>query len=249
MHYLSEAQARAKALHVPCEFIELESERPYQTIIDTAAERGCDLIAMASHGRRRLPMSPSSRARDFLTLARRSGRKSSRLSMAVIGFCEQGGVPEQHRMHNIPHAHVCGGRGRCSTCRIRIIGGHSKLSIASVAERAVLDRVKAGMGVRLACQLRPDHDVSFVPLLPPQASVANAYKDNQPHSGYEHYVVIMFVDMRDSTKLAERLCPVRPRRRDPPRRVLCGSRGRQCPPLPSRRIGVRATSQTRLLPF
>jgi hypothetical protein len=59
----------------------------------------------------------------------------------------------------------------------------------------------------------------------------------------------MFVDMRDSTKLAERLCPVRPRRRDPPRRVLCGSRGRQCPPFPSRRIGVRATSQTRLLPF
>jgi len=51
-HYLSEAQARAKALHVPCEFIELESDRPYQTIIDTAAERGCDLIAMASHGRR-----------------------------------------------------------------------------------------------------------------------------------------------------------------------------------------------------
>jgi nucleotide-binding universal stress UspA family protein len=51
-HYLSEAQARDKALHVPCEFEELESDRPYQTIIDTASERGCDLIAMASHGRR-----------------------------------------------------------------------------------------------------------------------------------------------------------------------------------------------------
>jgi adenylate cyclase len=116
-------------------------------------------------------------------------------------------VLEASLLYNIPHAHVCGGRGRCSTCRIRIVGGHSKVPIASDAERAVLDRVKAGTGVRLACQLRPDQDVSFVPLLPPQATVANAYKDNQPHSGYEHYVVIMFVDMRDSTKLAEQRLP------------------------------------------
>jgi nucleotide-binding universal stress UspA family protein len=49
---LAEAEAKAKALHVPCEFIQLESTHPYQAIIDTAAERGCDLIAMASHGRR-----------------------------------------------------------------------------------------------------------------------------------------------------------------------------------------------------
>jgi nucleotide-binding universal stress UspA family protein len=52
VRFLAEAEARAKALHVPCEFIELESAHPYQAIIDTAAERGCDLIAMASHGRR-----------------------------------------------------------------------------------------------------------------------------------------------------------------------------------------------------
>jgi nucleotide-binding universal stress UspA family protein len=50
--HLGEAQARAKAFCVPCEFIELESDRPYESIIDTATERGCDLIAMASHGRR-----------------------------------------------------------------------------------------------------------------------------------------------------------------------------------------------------
>ena len=48
---LAQAEAKAKALHVPCEFMELESARPYKAIIDTAAERGCDLIAMASHGR------------------------------------------------------------------------------------------------------------------------------------------------------------------------------------------------------
>ncbi len=116
-------------------------------------------------------------------------------------------VLEASLRYNIPHAHVCGGRGRCSTCRIRVIGGRGELPAASAAERAVLDRVRAGTAVRLACQLRPDRDVSFVPLLPPQAGVASAYKDNQPHSGDERYVVIMFVDMRDSARLAEHRLP------------------------------------------
>jgi adenylate cyclase len=44
-------------------------------------------------------------------------------------------------------------------------------------------------------------------LLPPHATVANAYTSNQPQIGDEHYVVIMFVDMRDSTKLAESRLP------------------------------------------
>ncbi len=116
-------------------------------------------------------------------------------------------VLEASLLYGIPHAHVCGGRGRCSTCRIRVIGGRGELPPASAAERAVLERVRAGTGVRLACQLRPERDISFVPLLSPQAGVANAYKDHQPHSGDERYVVILFVDMRDSTGLAEHRLP------------------------------------------
>jgi adenylate cyclase len=65
-------------------------------------------------------------------------------------------VLESSWRFNIPHASVCGGRGRCSTCRIRIIGDRSALPAPSPTERAVLER--AGFGpdspVRLACQLR-----------------------------------------------------------------------------------------------
>ena len=43
----------------------------------------------------------------------------------------------------------------------------AQLPAASAAERAVLERIGAGAGVRLACQLAPDHDIAFVPLLPP----------------------------------------------------------------------------------
>jgi len=37
---------------VACETIQVEHEHPYQAIIDTADSKGCDLIVMASHGRR-----------------------------------------------------------------------------------------------------------------------------------------------------------------------------------------------------
>ena len=50
--YLTEAERQAKALDVRCEVIQVEHEHPYRAIIDTAATKGCDLIAMASHGRR-----------------------------------------------------------------------------------------------------------------------------------------------------------------------------------------------------
>jgi len=41
----------AKQAGVPCDTIQVEDARPYQAIIATAEDRGCDLIVMASHGR------------------------------------------------------------------------------------------------------------------------------------------------------------------------------------------------------
>lgn len=43
---------RAKAVGVPSETVVAEQEQVYQAIIDTARSKGCDLIVMASHGRR-----------------------------------------------------------------------------------------------------------------------------------------------------------------------------------------------------
>lgn len=49
---LTDAQLKAKACGVPCDVVQLESDVPYDAIIKTAEKWGCDLIAMASHGRR-----------------------------------------------------------------------------------------------------------------------------------------------------------------------------------------------------
>ena len=116
-------------------------------------------------------------------------------------------VLEASLISDIPHAHVCGGRGRCSTCRIRILGGADGLPAPSAAEQAVLERVHAGPEVRLACQLRPTSDLAFVPLLSPYATTLDAYQAGAANSGVERYLVIMFVDMRGSSWLAEMRLP------------------------------------------
>lgn len=48
---LEQAAAGARAHGVAHETVDLEHEHPYLAIIDTARERHCDLVAMASHGR------------------------------------------------------------------------------------------------------------------------------------------------------------------------------------------------------
>lgn len=49
---LSGIASAAKSAGVACETFQVEHEHPYRGIIDTANSRGCDLITMASHGRR-----------------------------------------------------------------------------------------------------------------------------------------------------------------------------------------------------
>lgn len=50
--YLDAAGKAAAAAGVSCEAMHVENEDPYRAIIDTAKLKGCDLIVMASHGRR-----------------------------------------------------------------------------------------------------------------------------------------------------------------------------------------------------
>jgi adenylate cyclase len=117
-------------------------------------------------------------------------------------------VLEASLRYNIPHASVCGGRARCSTCRIRVIGDCTSLPQPSKREAFVLSRVGVeDPSIRLACQLRPTADLSFFQLFMPYTMSANAHASNPPRIGQERYLVSMFVDMRDSTRLAENRLP------------------------------------------
>jgi adenylate cyclase len=117
-------------------------------------------------------------------------------------------VLEASLRYQVPHASVCGGRARCSTCRIRVIGDCTALPEPSKREAFVLNRVGAtDPSIRLACQLRPTADLSFFQLFMPQAMSANAHASHPHRIGQERYLVSMFVDMRGSTKLAEHRLP------------------------------------------
>jgi adenylate cyclase len=118
-------------------------------------------------------------------------------------------VLEASLRHRVPHASVCGGRARCSTCRIRVTSGLETLPAPSAREAFILSRIGAGAdpAVRLACQLRPTTDLAFVQLFAPQVTSANAHASNPARIGQERYLVCMFVDMRGSTMLAEKRLP------------------------------------------
>jgi adenylate cyclase len=118
-------------------------------------------------------------------------------------------VLEASLRFHVPHASVCGGRARCSTCRIRVISDRGALPPPSRRESFVLTRVGASRdpAVRLACQLRPHADIAVIPLLPPNIGADFVRNRQRVNIGRERYIVSMFVDMRGSTKFAEARLP------------------------------------------
>lgn len=116
-------------------------------------------------------------------------------------------ILEHLRENKIPHASVCGGRGRCSTCRIRIEGETEKLPPLSLEEKKILERIKADSNVRLACQLKLDEDLSVSALLRPGVGSKEALNQYRHKAGEEQDVAILFADIRAFTKLSESQLP------------------------------------------
>ncbi|MEM5583182.1 adenylate/guanylate cyclase domain-containing protein [Roseibium sp. AS2] len=111
---------------------------------------------------------------------------------------------EISRMNEVPVASVCGGRARCSTCRVKVLEDGGSLAAPGAAEAAVLARIGAGNDVRLACQLRPEHSLTVQPLVPVKASsAAGEHLKDAYYWGVEQDVVVMFVDLRNFTGITE----------------------------------------------
>ncbi len=121
----------------------------------------------------------------------------------TVGFT----VLEASRQARIPHASVCGGRGRCSTCRVRVFSGLEFLPLASAEEQRVLRRVGMPPNVRLACQLRPTRDLSVKPLLPASARASDGFAHPRNLAGQEMEIVVLFADLRGFTTISERKLP------------------------------------------
>ena len=110
----------------------------------------------------------------------------------------------------VPIAHLCGGRGRCSTCRVRIVEGLDVLSDPTEREAAMAAKLDFPSGVRLACQTEANGSVRLWRLVLDRIDVEMASQ-----LGKGHYVgpvgrevdgaAVMFADVADFTSLSESL--------------------------------------------
>ena len=114
---------------------------------------------------------------------------------------------EISRIHNIPHASICGGRGRCSTCRVRILSSKQDQAPPDEGEQAVLNRVHAPNDVRLACQFVPKGDIRVIRLLPADATMSSLGNLSKHSSGVEQVVAVLFADIRGFTAQSEAKLP------------------------------------------
>jgi adenylate cyclase len=116
-------------------------------------------------------------------------------------------VLEASRRYGIPHNSTCGGKGRCSTCRVRVVEGLDRLAPPTETERKTLARINAGKDVRLACQLRAQSNLTVIPLLSTAVAAAQVVPRLDVAPGREQEVVVMFCDIRGFTKLVEARLP------------------------------------------
>jgi adenylate cyclase len=116
-------------------------------------------------------------------------------------------ILEASRSAGIPHVSICGGRGRCSTCRVQILYGMEDQPSPEDREKATLASIGSPRDVRLACQFRPRHDVTVLPLVDadPLAHPTRFAADSA--SGRERMVVALFCDLRGFTQLSEQKLP------------------------------------------
>ena len=119
-------------------------------------------------------------------------------------------VLEASRAFHIPHAAMCGGQARCSTCRVRVTAGEKFCPPPKEPELATLHQIQATRDIRLGCQLRPRGSISVVPLV--QIEQRN-YRPITPRRSTEREIACLYCDFLNRPSLAENNLP--------PRRVLC----------------------------
>ncbi len=115
---------------------------------------------------------------------------------------------EASRSKGIPHPSLCGGRGRCSTCRVLILKGNETLDPPGPAEAALLKSISAPSRVRLACQVRPKRDLSVQIILPVDTATGQMdWNDEAFKTGVAQSATVVFVDLRAFDRLTQTQLP------------------------------------------
>jgi adenylate cyclase len=111
----------------------------------------------------------------------------------------------------IPITHLCGGRARCSTCRVRVSEGLEGLSPPTPPETEMATRLEFPQEIRLACQTMVSSPITLRRLVLDQtdAELASQVGTHGLHGpiGREIDVAVLFADVAGFTTIAEALPP------------------------------------------
>jgi len=124
-----------------------------------------------------------------------------------IGVTSGSSLLDASNLARIPHAQLCQGQGRCSTCRVFLAEGANQLDPMGKDEREVLSRFKASDNIRLACQAKLRGDCRVDLLISPEIASVQSLGKRQKFISDEKEVVILFSDIRGFTQFSEHRLP------------------------------------------
>ncbi|MBT7952393.1 MAG: adenylate/guanylate cyclase domain-containing protein [Gammaproteobacteria bacterium] len=114
----------------------------------------------------------------------------------------------------IPHTHVCGGKARCTTCRILLIDGdENRLSPPGDEEYELVKKLGFAPNIRLACQSYVRDDIKIRRLVIDDNDIDLAMLKRSDDTGkfsstgVETRVAILFTDIRDFTSFSDNQLP------------------------------------------
>ncbi len=111
----------------------------------------------------------------------------------------------------VAHAHVCGGKARCSTCRVLVLEGLDHCSPRLAQEQRIAERLHFPPNIRLACQTRVSGPVKIRRLILDEEDVELSsllvLEDHSAIVGVEKGIFILFADIQGFTAFAEALMP------------------------------------------
>jgi len=116
----------------------------------------------------------------------------------------------------IPHFHACGGKGKCTTCRIMVLEGEENLSRPNKKETKLRESIRMTSSIRLACQTKVLREPVVVErIIKDESEIAQYIQLNKKELkaiklrplGEEKYLVLFFLDIRNFTPFIEAYLP------------------------------------------
>jgi adenylate cyclase len=150
---------------------------------------GCLVLALGTYGVRRLIR----RRRSVRISYERGPEVTADRGLTVL---------EISQMNGIAHPSLCGGKGRCTTCRVAILAGGDDLPPPTAAEARSLRAINAPENMRLACQITPTSALTVKRLY-----MAKGRHQVHATQGEEKTIAVLFLDIRGFTARSEGLLP------------------------------------------